>query len=121
MNKQLFKLSSILTLLLFAATQLHADYSVSTISSGIVNDVNAGRSIVTINGQNYTYKLDEKGSMFALDEIEHVALKLNELTVGETYYFEKTSSEKDPKFTDFDGIIFISATPIKESEEYEKE
>ncbi len=115
MKKQQINLVLIIGMLL-ASMSLYADYKVATVSSGTVDAVNTGKSSVTINGQQYRYQLDEKGSMFSLDEVQHVPVKINQLKVGNTYHFEKTSNKEDPQPADFDSILFISATPLSEIE-----
>jgi len=107
---------AVITLLLLM-TLVNAEELTFNVSSGTLTGVNVGKALVTFDGYTYKYKLDSKTSIFSLDEINHKPIDIRSLKVGEKYYFEKSSKVPDPKFNDFDTVVFVSEQPLSEIDE----
>ncbi len=82
----------------------------TSVSSGVLDAVDQGDGVVVFNGLKYTYKLNEKQSVLALDESGMSPIKIRDLKVGQKYFFERVSYVEDPQPSQFKDIVFISDT-----------
>ncbi len=110
--KQKMKLAISLFLMMGTASISHAAGEVFTtsVASGVLDAVESGGQVVVFDGQRYSYQVNQKQSVLALDEAGMQPLKFRELQVGQKYYYEKISFVEDPKRSQYNKIIFISDT-----------
>ncbi|MCX7554647.1 hypothetical protein OS175_12205 [Marinicella sp. S1101] len=89
---------------------------VTETGSGVLDAVVTADDSVVFNGIKYKYVLNTKASTLAIDESEPQPLKINQLKVGENYYFDKISFDMKSANPKFREITFITDTKPMEIE-----
>lgn len=96
---------------LFTSVYADTEVAITAVDTAILEAIVGNEKAVVFNGRKYKYTIDEKQSILSMDESEPKPLKLSELKVGQSYYFEKVIFEKlhrEPSVQDFRHIIFIT-------------
>ncbi len=70
--------------------------------------VNTSSKTVVIAGKPYKYKLNVKYSSYRFEEDVKKSVPLDELKVGEKYYFQVMAKGDDVKNKNFNNIVFIA-------------
>lgn len=109
-TKQVLKKSGLLTgLMLMSFLSLaQQDRYVTRLVESPLEDVNIGSNTVVVQGRSYKYRPDAGKSQAYLDEDIAKALKIRDLKVGVTYFFEMYSEKDVPELTDFKQVILIA-------------
>jgi hypothetical protein len=109
-TKQILKKCGLLTgLMLMSFLSLaQQDRYVTRIIESPLEDVNIGANTVVVQGRSYKYRLDAGKSQAYLDEDIAKALKIRDLKVGVTYFFEMYSEKDVPELSDFKQIILVA-------------
>lgn len=84
--------------------------SVSKMMEAPLEEFSKSSSTVVFNGKRYAYKVDLKNAFYQ-DEEAVKLVPINELELGETYYFQLFS---DSDKNNFKNVIFIAKEPQAE-------
>lgn len=68
------------------------------------------KNALVFNGRSYSFNIDQKKSLLAMDESEPPEMKIRDLKVGQYYYFEIYSNKREAKNSDFKRVIYVSET-----------
>lgn len=98
------------------ALQAQTGAFVTETGSGVLDAVVTSDDSVVFNGIKYKYLLNTKASSLAIDESEPQPLKINQLKVGENYFFDKISYDMRSTNPKFREVIFITDTKPMEIE-----
>lgn len=79
-----------------------------------LDKVDTNSKTVVVDGKPYKYKFDVNNSNYRFEDDAKTSVSLNQLKVGEMYYFQLMNNDNDSKSRKYTFITFISKSKPSE-------